>query len=367
MRTFANLDRLELGFRPDHVLTLSVSPVGPSYSSTQLDSLWSQVLERVRKIPGVQSAGLSWLTPLSGRDREVVIAVPGSQAGNLKDHIIGENTVSDGYFETLGISVVSGREFTTADRSGAPQVAILNESAVKAYFSGRNPVGMRVELPRPTGTQSYEIVGVVRDTKHLSLRADAPRFLYLSSRQPRRPQLRLTLAVKTRIDPSNLAAQLAREVRSVGPDILVTEVTTMQKQVDAALLQERLLSTLSGFFGILALALSAAGLYGLLAHMVEQRTNEIGIRIALGADAAAVVWMILRRSSWLVAVGVAVGIPAALLAARPLASLLYGLQATDGFTVCAGVFVLTATALFATYIPARRAARIDPNRALRWE
>ena len=367
VRTFTNLDRLELGFRPEHVLTLGVSQVGPSYSEAQLDLVWSHVLERARAISGVQSAGLAWLTPLSGRDREVVIAVPGSPAGNLKDQIIGENTVSDGYFETLGIPVISGREFTPADRTGAPQVAILNESAVKAYFRGRNPVGMRLELPRPTGTQSYEIVGVVRDTKHLSLRADAPRFIYLSSRQPRRPQLRLTLAARTRTDPNKLAALLAREVRSAGPDILVSEVTTLRKQVDAALLQERLLSALSGFFSVLALLLSAAGLYGLLAHLVEQRTNEIGIRIALGADAAAVVWMILRRSLWLVAAGIAVGIPAAVIAARPLASLLYGLETTDGFTACTGVFVLTTAAMLATYIPARRAARIDPNTALRWE
>jgi ABC-type antimicrobial peptide transport system permease subunit len=177
----------------------------------------------------------------------------------------------------------------------------------------------------------------------------------------------LTLAVRTAGDPARLTSAVQREVRALGPDVLVTETMTLRQQVDASLVQERLLSTVGGFFSFLALALAGVGLYGLLSHVVSRRTGEIGVRMALGADRGAVVWMILRRSLLLVAIGLAVGVPAALAAARPLAALLYGLEPTDGFTVAAGVVVLLATATLASYIPARRASRIDPIAALRSE
>ncbi len=367
VRTLANLDRLDLGFRPQGVLTLNISPVlymtpaGASYTDERLDVVWAELLERVRAIPGVRSASLSWLTPLSGRDRGVLISVPGGEA----DPYIGQNHVSDGYFETFGIPVLAGRTFARGDRVGAPKVAIINETAAKFYFGGRNPIGVQVQIRRRT--EVFEIVGVVRDAKHLSLREEAPRFIYIPVAQRRDPLRRLTMAIKTSGNPASLAPAVEREVQHMGADILVTEVTTAGRQLEASLLQERLLSTLSGFLGFLALALSAVGLFGLLTLVVRERTAEIGIRIALGADPGSVVCMILRRSLLLVAIGVAVGVPAALLAARPLASLLYGLETTDAATVAAGVSVLAATAMLASYIPARRASRIDPTVALRNE
>ncbi|RPI21916.1 MAG: FtsX-like permease family protein, partial [Acidobacteria bacterium] len=203
--------------------------------------------------------------------------------------------------------------------------------------------------------------------KHLSLREEAPRFIYIPVAQRRDPLRRLTLAIKTTGNPASLVPAVEREVRRLAADILVTEVTTAERQVEASLLQERLLSTISGFFGFLALTLSAVGMFGLLAHIVQKRTAEIGIRIALGAEAGAVVRMILGRSLLLVAIGIAIGIPAAVSAARPLASLLYGLQTTDITTVTAGAIVLAAAAILASYIPARRASRIDPMSALRSE
>jgi ABC-type antimicrobial peptide transport system permease subunit len=201
----------------------------------------------------------------------------------------------------------------------------------------------------------------------MSVRQEVPRFLYIPVAQRRLPLEQLTLAVKTAGNPARWIAEVEREVRTLGPDILVTEAMTMQQQVDAALVQERLLSAVGGFFSILALVLSAVGLYGLLAHVVGQRTGEIGIRMALGADRGTVVRMILGRSLGLVALGLAAGVPATLWAVRPLASLLYGLEPTDVSTLAAGAAVLLATALAASYIPARRAARIDPIAALRIE
>jgi predicted permease len=368
-RTLANLDRLDLGFRPQGVLTLNITPVlymtpaGPSYTDERLDGVWAELLERVRAVPGVRSASLAWLTPLSGRDRSVLISVPGGES----DPNIGQNHVSDGYFETFGIPVLAGRTFALGDRVGASRVAVINEAAARFYFGDRNPIGARVKIRGSKRADEYEIVGVVSNAKHLSLREEEPRFIYVPVAQRRDPLRRLTLAIKTRGDPASLSPAVEREVRRIGADILITEVATAEHQVEASLLQERLLSTLSGFFGVLALALSAVGMFGLLAHVVHERTAEIGIRIALGAEAGSVVRMILGRSLLLVAIGIALGIPAALLAARPLASLLYELEPWDTTTVTTGVFVLAAIAMLASYLPARRASRIDPMTALRNE
>jgi predicted permease len=367
VRTLVNLNRLALGFRPQGVLTMSVLPVGPAYTDARLEALWAELLARVRKVPGVQTASVSVLTPLSGRDRGVRVSVRGFQPNAGLDRLMSQNHISEGYFETFGIPLVAGRTFTAADREGAPGAVIVNQAAAKFYFHGGNPIGATLETGSGAQHRVYEIVGLVRDAKHMSVRQATPRLLYIPTTQRRERLTRLTLAVRTAGNPARLTAAVEREVRALGSDILATEVMTLEQQVDAALVQERLLSTVGGFFSFLALVLSAVGLYGLLAHAVSQRTGEIGIRMALGADRGAVVWMILRRSLWLVAIGLAVGVPAALLAARPLAALLYGLEPTNTTTVAVCVLVLVATAMLASYLPAHRASRIDPITALRNE
>jgi predicted permease len=367
VRTLVNLNRLDLGFRPQGVVTMSVFPVDPSYTEARLEALWKTALERVRQVPGVKAASVSVLTPLGGRDRGVRVSVPGYQSGAGGDQLMIQNHVSESYFETFGIPLMAGRIFTTADTADGPRVAVINEAAAKFYFAGRNPLGATVELGSKPKQRVYQIIGIVRDAKHLSMRQETPRFLYLPIAQRRDHLTRLTLAVKTAGNSAGVTAAVEREVRALGSDIAVTEVMTLQQQVEEALLQERLLSTFGGFFSLLALVLSAVGLYGLLAHVVSQRTGEIGIRIALGADRGAVVWMVLRRSLWLVGIGLVAGVPAALLAARPLAALLYGLQPSDPLTVATGVFVLVAAAVLASYLPARQAARVDPINALRSE
>ncbi len=364
VRTLANLNSLDLGFRQQGVLTMRVSPAGPGYNDARLDGLWSGLLAQVERTPGVTVASLSDITPLSDRDRGIRITVPGSQPANPLDQLIHQNQVSVSYFETFGIPLTAGRPFTAADGKNAPPVAILNEAAAKFYFPGSNPVGATIAM----GTNGLRtVVGVVSNARHMNLRQEVPRSVYIPMAQHQFRLGQTTLAIRTSGNPARLAAAIEHQVRSGRPDVLVTEVLTLQQQVDASLVQERLLSAIGGFFSLLALLLSAVGLYGLLAHVVGQRTSEIGIRIALGAEPGAVVWMILRRSLWLVVIGLAAGIPAALWAARPLASLLYGLQPTDPATIAAGVLVLVATALVASYLPARRAARIDPLTALRSE
>ena len=366
VRTLANLDSLDPGFRARGVLMLNIAPVlymtpsGLSYTDERTDIVWAELLRRVRAMPEVRSASLAYLTPLSGRDRGVMVRVPGTDA----DPDIVLNHVSDGYFETFGIRVLAGRTFAVGDRAGAPKAAILNQAAAKFYFGDRSPIGSRIQI-RGGRVDEYEIVGVVGDVKHLSLREETPRFIYIPLAQRRDPLRRLTLAIQTSGSPPALAISVEREVRQIGADILVSDVTTAERQLENSLRQERLLSTLSGFFGLLALTLSAVGLFGLIAHIVQQRTAEIGIRIALGAGPSSVVWMILRRNLLLVAVGVGAGVPTALIAVRPLESLLYGLKTTDAATVAMGVILMSVTAVTASYIPARRASRIDPIAALR--
>jgi len=367
VRTLANLNHIDLGFRQQGVTTMSVSPQGPAYTDARLEGLWAGLPERIGQVPGVASASVSVLTPLSGRDRGVRVTVPGYHANAGLDQLVTQNPVSQGYFATFGIPLVAGRTFTAADSKDAPLVAIINEAAARMYFRGRNPIGATIESGTGARQRVYEIVGVVGDARHMSVRQEVPRFLYLPLAQRRERLGQMTLAVKSAGNPGRMLAAVEREVRSVGSDILVTETMTMQQQVDAALVQERLLAAMGGFFSVLALVLSAVGLYGLLAHVVGQRTSEIGIRMALGADRGAVVWMILGRSLWLVAAGIAVGVPAALMAARPLAALLYGLEPTDFRTVAGGVLVLVVSAVVASLIPARRASRIDPITALRAE
>lgn len=365
VRTLANLNRQDLGFRQQGVLTMSVLPAGDGYTNARLDAFWAELLERVRRLPGVQTASVSILTPLSGRERGVRANVPGFQPGSGRDQIVSQNHVSDGYFETFGISLLRGRNLTASDREGAPQVVLINEAAAKFYFRNRDAIGATIELGSDAQRRVYEVAGIVRDAKHMSVRQQAPRVLYIPIGQRRERLTRLTLAVHTAGDPLRTIPMVQREVRAMGPDVLVTEVMTLQQQVEAALIQERLLSTVGGFFSFLALVLSAVGLYGLLSYVVRQRTGEIGVRMALGADRGDVVWMVLRRSLWLVAIGVAIGVPAALWAARPLSALLYGLEPGDPATVAIGVLVLAATAMLASYLPARRASRIDPARVLR--
>jgi len=368
VRTLVNLNALTAGFPAERVLTMSIQPLGPAYQGPRLAALWADLLDRVRVLPGVRSASLSLLTPLGGRDRMNVIAMPGFQPRSATATLVRTNHVSEAYFETMGIPVLQGRTFTLGDRQGAPKPALLSEAAAKFYFADRNPLGATLKFNKsPLSDGVYEVVGIVGDTKNMNLREEAPRFVYLPVWQPYDRPNRLTLALRTGDAPASLIPAVRKQIDALGNNILISEVMTMRQQVEATLVEERLLSMLSAFFGILALILSAIGLYGTLSHMVIQRTNEVGIRAALGADRGALIWMILRRSLGVVFAGIAVGLPVALLAARPLQALLYRLRPTDLETLILGTATLLAATLAASYLPARRASQIDPIIALRYE
>jgi predicted permease len=289
------------------------------------------------------------------------LQAPGFEPRSEEDKSIGLNAVSDSYFATMATPILRGRDFTPNDRAGVAPVALLNETAVRHFFPGRDPVGSIVN-------GHWQIIGVVADAREADLRKHANRFLYVSMRQPLGDQNAfMTLSVRTQGDPRRLLAEVQSEVRGLGPDIQIVRTNTLARQRDESLLRERLISTLAAAFGSLGLVLSAVGLYGVLAYSVARRTSEIGIRMALGAMPGQVVWSILRQTLWLVAIGLAAGIPASIFLAKLVATLLYGVTPADALTQVVASALLAAVAVAASYLPARRAGRIDPMIALRYE
>jgi predicted permease len=367
LRSLRNLKNLDAGFQPEGVLTMRVDPGAMNYQGARLTNFWNEVMGRVAMLPGVRVAALSTLSPMSGRDRGVMIEIPGFAARAARDRAITLNHVSQEYFTTMGIAVRQGRSFTQRDNESAPKVALLNETAARFYFGDKSPIGAVIRFSRPYKAQPYEIVGVVRDSKHNNLREETPRLLYLPLLQPIDRLGNLTLAIRTGTRPSDLVDVIRNEIRTVGRDVLVADVATLAEQVNQSLIQERLVSILSGFFGLLALLLACVGLYGLMSYAVARRTHEIGIRVAVGAQRGDVVWMILRESMLLIIVGLVLGLLASFAATRLISSQLFGISPHDPLTIVGATLMLAAIALIASYLPARRATKIDPMVALRYE
>ncbi len=370
LRTLSNLKNIDAGFQPEGVVTIRVQPVGATYSGERLANLWKEMTERVARLPGVRSVSLSSLSPLDGGDRGVMVDISGFTPRAAKDKEIRMNQVSPDYFQTFGIALKQGRGFTEADSENAPRVALLNEAAARFYFGDRSPLGSQAQFYNPQREQApspYEIIGVVKDTRSQNLREPDTRAIYLPRAQARDRLRGLTLAARAEGGLSELTRAIGDQLRAVGPDILLSNVATLSEQVDQSLLQERLVATLSLFFGVLALALACIGLYGVMSYDVARRTNEIGIRMALGADAQRVVRLVLRQTMAWVAFSVIIGLGAALATTRWVDSLLFGLNPNDPLTIGLAVALLLSVAAVAGYLPARRAARVDPLVALRRE
>src|SRR5579871_243164 len=365
LRTLGNLYSAGAAFHADQVALMLIHLPDPTYheQATRI-AMWDRMLADVRSLPGVRSASLSRMTPLDGSNRGVGFAVPGYQPHSDDDRGIALNAVSDGYFNTMGSALLRGRDLAPTDRSGAPNVALINQSAASHFFAGRDPIGTIVTL---RGDQQYQIVGVVQDARQADLRKQAVPFAFIPIRQPIDQGAFMTLSIRTSTDPQQMTATLQRRIGGLGPDIQIVRAGTLARQIDESLLQERLISTLAAAFGVLALLLSAVGLYGVLSFWVGRRTAEIGIRITLGAIPGQVAWRIVRQTLVLVAVGLAAGISAALALAQFAEKLLYGVTPTDTLSLLGSAALLTAVACVASFVPARRASRIDPVAALRSE
>jgi predicted permease len=369
VQTLRNLKNIDAGFQRDGVVTMRVNPSVTIYQGARLANLWKELLARVEKLPGMRSASFSTLSPLDGNDRGVRVEVSGFTPSVERDQDIRLNQVSPGFFQTFGIGLLQGRLFTEGDNEAAPKVALLNETAARFYFGDRNPIGGQLSFKRgqTAAPLSYQVIGVVKDSRYSSLREPDTRLVYLPMPQSLDQLGRLTLGARANGRATDLMNAVRNELRAAGNDILVTNLMTLNEQVDQSLLQERLVATLSLFFGLLALLLASIGLYGVMSYDVARRTDEIGIRMALGANASRVVWLALRETLLWVALGVGLGLGAALALTRWVESLLFGLKAQDPLALGLAALVLLVVAAIAGYLPARRAARVDPLVALRHE
>jgi predicted permease len=358
-RTMVNLRAVDLGFTPSGVLTMSVDPGASADEGTdaraQMRTRW---LERVRALPGVRSVSLSVLTPLSGRNTGVMMSVPGvSSRGDVR-----LNHVSEDYFQTFGIGLMTGRSFTRQDGASGLKVVVLNETAARAAFPGRSPLGERVDL---AGAGLYQVVGVVRDYKHLSVREAAQPFAFVPLGQPVTAISRLTLSVSSDTRSTLMARTVADEIRSIHPDTLVSDIFGVDAQIDETLVTERLLSMLATGLAVLVLTLAAIGLFGIVSYAVAARTSEFGLRLALGAPRSRVAAGVIAEALLPVVAGIAIGLPLAMLTARAAQRLLFGVTPADATSYVVGAGALVVVAAAAAWVPARRACRLDPAETLR--
>jgi predicted permease len=376
VRTLQNLNGVAAGFDHDGILTmqveatvpgLTVSPKTPAESRAdhaRLGAIWRGFMERVRQVPGVSSAAVAGgMSPLSGAIRGVKIAIDGPQ----KDRGIRINQVTDRYFETIGIRLLAGRSFTSRDQSGSLRVAILNESAARALFGGESPLGRRVSFPGQRVPDPCEIVGIVADARYQDLRTPDEPMVYVPLEQAIDPITNTVLFVRAGGDLMRLVPSIRASVAGTVPSGFVAGIATMEQQVEMSLVRERMLAVLATFFASLALLLACIGLYGVMAYRVVRRTREIGIRIAIGARQQTVVWMMVRETLLLVTIGATLGTLAALGVNRFVAAQLFGVTPRDPVAIAVALSVLGCVTLMAGYMPARRASRIDPVRALRAE
>lgn len=377
VRSLQNLMRVEPGFHAGGLVTAKVNPsILRGYSAARLSTLYERLVERLEAIPGVRSASLSRSRLLTNSASISNISLPGYVQRRDEDMDVEHLTVTPGYFSTVGLTFLAGRPLLPSDRAGRPPVAVVNEAMVHRFLPPGPPVGRRFGFGGPEHAREIEIVGVVRDGKYHRLGAKTEPMVYLPVAQIteawveqaslRDLELRVDAAAGDRA-PAWVGTQLRRAVAEVAPDLPVLDVTTMSQTLSLSLARERAVARLTGFFGALALLLAAIGLYGVMSYSVARRTGEIGLRMALGAPRGGVLGLVMRETLLLVALGVAGGLVAAWALAQLAASQLFGVGAHDPATLAAATAALVAVALLAGFLPARRAAGVQPMEALRYE
>jgi putative ABC transport system permease protein len=367
-RTLWNLRTLNLGLRTQHVISFSISPVLNGYDTRRTVALIDQLRARIATIPGVRSVGTSEIATLTGDDEGANITVEGGIQLPEDQQDVNYVAVSPRYLSTLGVPLLAGREFTEADGATSPKVAVVSAAMVKQFFPGRNPIGVHFCFGGGIKVKpDIEIIGIVPDVKQDHVKS-ATTYPYVYVPYAQRDVLSgMTFYVSTERDPLLLASTLQSEVRQADPNLPVYDVKTMERVVEDDLFSARIVAVLSGSFAGLAALLAALGIYGVLAYLVVQRTREIGIRMALGAESSDVRKLIVKEVGSMVVIGVAVGLPLAYIMARVSESLLFGVSAANPTTYLLGLVLIAVVSLAACYVPARRATRVDPLVALRYE
>ncbi len=368
LRTLWNLQAADLGYAREKLLVLGVDGLTAGYKDARLTMLWNDLSDRIRVLPGVRGVTYSQNGLFSGSESADHVEVEGFTPQKDNERGSRFDTVGPGYFSTLGIPLLLGREFSLRDTAQAPKVCVINEAFAKRFFAGRNPIGRHVTEAFGDHKYQMEVVGVARDARDHNLKGDIPpRFYHPADQTMEGPPPGVYFEIRTAGDPGQLALAVRKTILAVNEDLDLGRARTMTETLARTNAQPRVMARLCTVFGIIALLLAATGLYGVLSYGVARRTNEIGIRMALGAGRASVVQMVLRETSIMIVLGVVLGIGATVGLTRLIASKLYGLSALDPLTIVTAVLILAMVALIAGYIPASRAARVNPVSALRHE
>jgi predicted permease len=365
VRTLGNLKGVDAGFNRQNLLLFRIDPRLSGYEGPQIATLYGRILERIRAIPGVRSATLSRHPLLSGSRRTSGITLQGRSIPAGVTNSVFVNLVEASFLETMEIPLLMGRGLSPRDDERAPKVAVINQMLAQKYFPDVNPVGQRFGFGGPQNSGEVEIVGVARDAKYADLRSETPPTIYAPYFQEAPGQA--NCAVRVGGEASTMIAAVREAVREIDQDLPLFNVKTQVAQIEQLLSQESLFARLSSFFGLVALGLACIGLYGVMSYAVAPRTNEIGIRMALGAGQRDVVGMVMKESMTPVVIGLAIGLLAALGVTRFIASMLFGLEANDPATISLAALTMVAVSALAGYLPAKRASRVNPIEALRCE
>ena len=365
MKSFVRLLEVNPGFDPSHTLTLTLSLWGPKSAGAPAVAFFDQVLQRVQALPGVESAGIVSQLPLGGNLDMYGVHVEGKSLPNPEEDPSADRySITPSYLSAMRIPLLRGREFDARDVVTSPPVALINESMARQFWPGEDPIGKRFRMGDTKGPWKT-VVGVVGDVLHKGL--DAPHTIQVYLPNTQFTDSMVILAVRTSNDPASIAAAVRSEIAALDPQVPVSEVATMDEVVSASVANQRFGALLFLLFGAIALALTAVGIYGVISYGVAQRTHEIGIRLALGAARHEVLTLIVKEAMKPALLGAALGLCAAFGLTRLLSRLLYNVKPTDPLVFAAVLLLLIGVALLASYIPARRATRVDPMVALRYE
>ncbi len=361
IQTLVNLRGVDPGFDVENLLLFGLNPGNAGYDEQDRISYYNNASETIAGIPGSRSVAFSSMGLLSGGMQGSSISIPGRN--DLSDRPLGAHrlTVSDSFFETMGIPLLCGRNFNASDTQGAVRTAIVNETFARSFFPDSEALGQSFKIVRT----EYQIIGLCRDVYYTHLRQDIPPTMYLSHRQ--HPSGRMTFEVRSALPAMSLVPAVRKLLTSIDRDIPMENIDTQQQVIKNLIREEQLFTILCGSLTLLAIVLSCIGLYGLMAYNVARRTSEVGIRLALGARPQDVAWPILREALILAVLGIAIGLPVALAMSRLIRSTLFGIKPHDPVTIVGSVILLLSVAVLAAWIPARRAAKTDPMEALRYE
>lgn len=367
IKSLTNVSRVDLGLNPDHVVTFTVSPTLNGYEREATLALYERAEQELAALPGVSSVSAAIVPILTGENWGTDVAVEGFESGPDIDSNSRQNMVGPGYFSTLGIPLLAGRDFRVADNMDAEEVVIVNEAFTRKFgLDPRETVGKFMSTHGGGSELTRRIVGVVQDARYSGVKREVPPLFFLPYRQNGYIGS-ITFYLRTRAEPSQAMAAVGGVIRNLDPNLPVESLKTLERQVKENVMLDRLIGTLSAAFAVLATILAAVGLYGVLAYTVAQRTREIGLRIALGADGRQVRGLVLRQVAKMTVIGGVIGLVAAFFLGRAAESLLYGLEGNDPFVMVSVAVVLSVVALGAGYVPAARASKVDPMVALRYE